>query len=442
MSATLPRETASGREAERKVIVFLVRHFNDIDHVVPIVYRMLKDSAARVELFCMDPFLDIGADIRIRFLEQRFSCKPSYIYQAHAPSLLHRLFGFLVCQTPYLRWPRGLRWVSRIALTLAYRLYNSGWTLRLYDKKWSKGWLQSSKVDRLVFDFGHKRGLYAAIADASEELGVGKIGVPQGIEFSMDLDWTNKWDATPNPNVLQDNWGWVGEFVVAGEHVKAMYAQLGIPSERITVLGSARYCQEWIDVYHRMLGPGPLTSDDGKLKVVYMDHSAEYRVDTEAVVASLRAISKLDFVDLIVRAHTREKLSDKRIGDFCHVVRDIHSVHLIHWADVVMTFTSSIIVDALNLNKVFVYPAYFHATRMLWEEYGACWAVSDQNELADALSCLHEAKCEVPYPEQNVARLLTDMVYAGVPEADVLGNYVDHIVRSRDRRTAESSVPG
>ena len=56
MSATLPRETASGREAERKVIVFLVRHFNDIDHVVPIVYRMLKDSAARVELFCMDPF--------------------------------------------------------------------------------------------------------------------------------------------------------------------------------------------------------------------------------------------------------------------------------------------------------------------------------------------------------------------------------------------------
>ena len=441
MSAALPQGTAAGKETGRKVIVFLVRHFNDIDHIVPIVYRMIKDGAAEAKLLCMDPYLDIRNDVRIRFLQEHFGCRATYIYQAHAPTMRHRLFGFLVCQVPYWRWPRGLRWVSRIARRVARKTYGSGWTKRLYDKRWAIGWLQSSEVDRLVIDFGHKRKfVYAAIADASDELGIGKIGVPQGIEFSMDRDWTNKRVATQNPNVLQDNWGWVGEFVVAGEPVKALYAQLGIPSERIAVLGSARYCEEWVDVYHRMLGAGPLQSDQGKLKVVYMDHAAEYRVDTEAVVASLEAISRLDFVDLIVRAHTRFRLSDERIADFCHVVRDIHSVHLIQWADVVMTFTSSIIIDAMNLNRVFVYPTYFHETRMLWEEYGACWAVSDEIELVEALRCLHKGDCEAPYSEEHVITFLTDVVYAGVTAADVLGNYVDHILRSQDRSMAGSSV--
>lgn len=439
MSTALPRQSATGQEAERKVIVFLVRHFNDIDHIVPIVYRMLKDSAARVELFCMNPYLDIRDDVRTRFLRERFGFRSKHVYQAHIPSLSHRLFGFLVCQAPFWKWPWGLRWLSHITRRIARRTYQSGWTRRLYDQEWATGWLQNSKVECLVIDFVNKgRFIYEAVADASDELGIRRIGVPHGLDMTKDLEWTNSMVAKSNPNHVQENWGWLGEFVVYGDSVKDRYSQLGVPAERITVLGSARYCKEWVDVYHRMLGPGPLKPNREKLKLVYMDHSAEYRVDTDAVVSSLRAVSDLGFVDVVVKPSTRVSLSDERLADFCYVAWDVHSVHLIQWADVVMTFTSSIIIDALMLKKAFVYPTYFHKNRMLWEEFGACWPVSNQDELIDTLRALHQGYPLVQYSVNNVQAFFTAIVYGGDPSADVLGKYVDYVVARKAVQTPSS----
>ena len=121
------------------MIVFLVRHFNDIDHMVPIIYRMRKDNAADLRAFCMDAHLEIRDDFWLNFFKNRFGCKTMYIFQAYTPSMRLWLFSFLVCQLRYVRFPVGLRWMSRIAKTLAYVAYNSTWRDRLYDKDWAEG---------------------------------------------------------------------------------------------------------------------------------------------------------------------------------------------------------------------------------------------------------------------------------------------------------------
>ena len=121
------------------MIVFLVRHFNDMDHMVPIIYRMRKDNAADLRVFCMNAYLDLRDDFRLEFLETRFGCKTRYIFQAHTPGIRHLLFSFLVCRFRYTRFPAGLRWMSRIAKKLAYLAYNATWRDRLYDKDWAEG---------------------------------------------------------------------------------------------------------------------------------------------------------------------------------------------------------------------------------------------------------------------------------------------------------------
>ncbi len=412
------------------MIVFLVRHYNDIDHIVPIIYRMLKDKAANLQVFCMDPFLDIHHDFRLKYLKEKFGCNTRYIYQACLPSIRHRLFYFFVCQLPHWRLPRYMEWISKVNHQIASRIFNSRWRKQLYGRGWAKRFLQANGVQCLVIDFTKKdRFIYASIGDASEELGVRKVGVPHGLELSTNLDWTNKNVAQKNPRNILGKRRWLDEFVVQSEGIKAKSALVGLPVEHIFVLGSTRYCEEWLNVYHDILPPQPVPyDDDDKLKVLYFDHSSEFRVNREEVVNSLRAISALDFVQLVVKPSPRGSLSDERLAALCRIDLSTHSVHLIRGADVVISWISSIVLEVYNLNKIFLYPTYFHQNHQLWEDYKACWSVSNLEDLLQALHAIHNGTFRLPYSDANVKAFLDEVVYGGKPGMDVLRNYVDFII--------------
>ena len=419
------------------MIVFLVRQFNDIDHIVPIIYRMLKDRASDVGVFCMDPSLNVHNDFRLRYLSDTFGCETRYIYEAYLPSIAHRLFALLVCQAPHWRYPQGLRWVSRVADRVATRL-NSRLRDKLYNQVWAARFLQADQVKCLVIDWGRKgRFIYAAISDAADELGVRKVGVPHGLNTIKNMDWTNTAALSGTTPPIGKNWGWIGEFAVQSQVNKRRYVLGGLPDERTHVLGSARFCREWLEIYHRILPAHTLPPSNGKLKVIYFDTAAEYRVNTEAVVSSLHDIANLDFVEVIVKPSTRMALSDQRLAHLCNVGYATHSVHLIQWADVVMGFLSSILLEAYDLNRIFLYPKYFHQNEMLWEDFGACWTVLDQDELVGALRGIYGGQHEPPYSRENVQAFLTEIVYGGDPKADVLGNYVNFILEAPSYLRAE-----
>jgi hypothetical protein len=61
---------------------------------------------------------------------------------------------------------------------------------------------------------------------------------------------------------------------------------------------------------------------------------------------------------------------------------------------------------------------------MIFEEYGACWSVSDYDELEAALKKADEDGAYKPYSDAEVRDLMTDLVYGGVEGRDVLGDHV------------------
>ena len=197
------------------MIVFLVRHYNDIDHMVPIVYRMLKDGGSDVKVLCMDPSQPVEGDFRLNFLKEQFGSPTRYIYQAHTPSLGHRLSSFTHSQALGGNAPLVTKWAAKFARRILGRVYGSSWRDRLYGKAWAREFLQEYEVQCLVIDYGRKgRFIYEAISDAADELDIRKVGVPHGFDLATNLLWTNQHVADQRPPDLLKEWGWLGELGV------------------------------------------------------------------------------------------------------------------------------------------------------------------------------------------------------------------------------------
>ncbi len=77
--------------------------------------------------------------------------------------------------------------------------------------------------------------------------------------------------------------------------------------------------------------------------------------------------------------------------------------------------------------KPVLYLKYLHANTMLFEECGACWTIHNEGELEYALQSLRKKEMDVPYGDVNVNRFLSEVVYGGQNNRDVLEDYVQLI---------------
>ena len=104
------------------------------------------------------------------------------------------------------------------------------------------------------------------------------------------------------------------------------------------------------------------------------------------------------------------------------------SVELCAWADVVLVIGSSIIIEPLLQGKPCLYLKYLHGNTTLYEEFGAGWIISDEQQLQEALLGLVADRKEVPYQQVDVNRFLNDIIYGGQAKRDVLQDYERFIV--------------
>jgi hypothetical protein len=209
------------------------------------------------------------------------------------------------------------------------------------------------------------------------------------------------------------------------------------------VLGSARFCEEWQRIHESLVPRSVSLNRNSQLKVLFFDHSSFFRMNLEEIAEALAAVAELEFVDLSVKPHTRNsKPSFPILSPRIQVDSQTPSLDLIRWSDVVISTISSIVLDAYRQKKVFIFPRRFTDNRMIFESYGACWSVSSQEELVAAMHSIREKPSDIPYSEADVALLERDVIYCGVEQTDVLGNYAQFLLsqvssyRNLDRERA------
>jgi len=417
--------------------LFFVRAFNDIDHITPIVWKMSMDKYP-VSVYCIDPQYDLDNDYRLNFLKKQ-GVTVDFIYNSFDQSLgfLHGALRFLFHRSfataRRMSFKGGTVWTFLLKIFgwLAERM--GSWFYRLakgmyYTENWAHKVIEQSGAQVLCFDWIRPRKYVVDILlRTAKEMSIPTVALPHGV-FLYTNDLVQSESKEEGQFERYNHYDYV---VVQNELFKEVISKSGINKEKIFVLGSTRYSNEWMAQNNKIL-PRKMKSNGkntGKLKVVFMTTRPHYRIHVEKTLRTFDILSSLDDVQVVVKPHTRTgKEAEMYKGLLLANVSDISSVELAEWADVMLVVGSSIIIEALTRHRPALYLKYLHENTTEYEEFGACWIITDEDELRDALLFLRDKKGHVPYTDENVNRWLAEVIYGGQNERDVLRVYEEFIV--------------
>jgi len=416
--------------------LFCVRHFNDIDHITPVVWKMKQDNYP-VAVYCINPRYDIENDYRLKFLKKQGVTVES-IYDAFDQKMngLHHTMRYLFLwfyakgkksNSHHLEKFFFLPRLNQLAAQIIGRVLYELTRISFYRKNWALNVLKDSKAELLCFDhILPSRYVVNVLLKAAKEKSIPTLALPHGVYLYTNESYKTRTSARQRLYKFNRF-----DYVIVQNHLrKDVLIRSGIASEKIVVLGSARFCSEWI-AKNRIILPRIIQStgrDPERLKVVFMPSKPRCRIDVERMHNTVDLLASLNEIEAVVKPHTRvgreaHLFDNMQLPNVSHVLTS----ELCEWADVILIIGSSVITEALMQGKPVLYLKYLHANTMLFEECGACWIINNEAELEQALQSLRKKSMDVPYGYENVNRFLSEVVYGGQNNRDVLGDYVKFI---------------
>jgi len=416
--------------------LFFVRHFNDIDHLTPVAWKLNKDGY-RVAVFCMNLRYDIRQDYRLRFLKDQ-GVAVDYLYDAFYEKRgpLHQFLYALIrgsynVQKKLTLDNHGkseimLRLLSRCARLLGSMFYKLTREI-YYDHRWARSVLERTNAQAVCFDYVMPR-LYVvdAFLKAARQMSIPVLALPHGVQL-----YTNEITKPKSTETRRfAKFNRFDHIIAPNKLRKDILVKAGVAEDKISVLGSVRYCRAWLEQNNQIVpkAAAKFSGSSKKLKVVLMPSKPQCRLDMERMFASCRLIAELNGIAAVIKPHTRTRKIDQfgnyPLPDVSHVL----TADLCGWADVLLVVGSSVMTEALMRGKPVLYLKYLHDNTTLFEELGACWIIHDESELKNALVSLQATKTDVPYSEKSVAAFLSEVVYGGDNNRDVLNAYEKFIV--------------
>ncbi len=418
--------------------LFFVRHFNDIDHLTPVAWKLQK-SGYQVAVFCMNLRYDIRQDYRLRFLKD-LGVAVDYVYDALSEKrgLVHQ-FLYSLIRTSYdtdqkltqeyqessVALPKLLGRLIGLVGTMFYKIARKIY----YGRRWACSVLARTNAQAVCFDYiMPRRYVVDAFLKAAGEKSIPVLALPHGIQL-----YTNEITKPKSTETRRfAKFNRFDHIIATNKLRRDILVKAGVAKEKISVLGSARYCRAWLEQNNEIV-PKAITKLSGSsenLKVVLMPSKPQCRLDLERMFTSCRVIAELDGIDAVIKPHTRTHKMDQfgnyPLPDVSHVL----TADLCGWADVLLVVGSSVMTEALMRGKPALYLKYLHDNTTLFEELGACWTIHNEDELKDALVILQADKNHIPYSKESVTNFLADVVYGGNSNSNVLGRYEQLILDS------------
>jgi len=396
-----------------------------------------------VAVYCMNPRFDYRSDYRLRFLKDlgvnvdylhnHFDSRRGRLHEL-VNSVMHKAYAAQKRFVPHRQgspsYERLIGYLAGQAGTMFYKLLRFGY----YDLRWARSILKKSGARAICFDH-IMPGLYVVgnLLKAAQEMSIPSFSLPHGV-----LLYTN--EATKPKSTDARRLAKFNEFdyiIVPNGLRKDLLVRSGVSAEKIFVLGCARYSDEWLEQNKKII-PRRIEAtahSKNRLKVVFMPSKPQCQADLGRLNTTCNILAGMENIDVMIKPHTRAG-GEKHLfeGNNLPDASRILTAELCEWADVSLVVGSSVITEALMRKKPALYLKYLHANTTLFEKLGACWTIQDENELENALMSLQKNKTGVPYEEAGVLDYVTEVVYGGRAEKDVLGNYENFIVgHAKDR---------
>jgi hypothetical protein len=423
-----------------KRIVFFVRSFNDIDHLIPLAHYCSLKEGIRVEVYCVNWEFKLFCNHNIRFLMSHGNCKVDYLWSQE------RWFsrdGFLTrcidvqkkIRSATKRKSKSSLKVLRGSAKVLSRITN--WAVGIaYDQLPLVKVFGGQRPEALIFDYLNPGALRNRnIVKGAIRESIATFCLPHGI-----LIFSNKY-ITRAKTLHIDSEGLLFDHYLGGGLVSDYLIWRGVPQDRIKELGSLRFCPEWMKIRESFLNRSSgsnINRDSDDLRITIFLHQLAYNVDFSSLKEFLECFTKISNIQVRIKPHTRgmnEAVIEEitRGAAWIEILPKVDSDDLIHWCDIVVSYGSSIVLEALLKNKVFIYPDFVDTNSIFFKDAKACWSVRNAAELIDAIESLKADINALPYSKERQQALLNKLIFASPSQTDVREEHFQYIVSSGSR---------
>ncbi len=395
-----------------KTVLFLLRTYNDLDHITPVIWKASICGFKTVFLFVEDDYSD---DYRVRFIESVGAKK--------IESSIIKFYYWRI--RPNLIFEAGKKILDLTVGAIIGRRF-----------------LVGENISCIVTEWGGPdgKGLAPFFLRPCRSMGMPNISIPHGYHSWLNNDFNiTVSESLRNTGMLPQlsNRNRFSAYVVQSNNIRRYCLESGISKEKLHILGSARFCQEWFNINSKIcIEEFRRPKLDTKLVVLFFLSHWVYNVDRKLTLSLLRRIAERTDAKLMIKGHTRGRQTggltpeeEKGLDGYDSVeyAEDgMHSPALVAESDVVVVYGSSICFEALLQRKPVCRPGYLSRNQTIFEESGVVFDARNEEEVITFINDQRLNKSRL-VDSEVLARFLDCHVENKRDNSGVLQSHVDLI---------------
>ena len=416
--------------------LFVLRTYNDIDHIVPVIWKFIKMGSSPTIIF--NSSYDYKSDNRIKFLISLGNINIIRMQdQKHEKNTIYlgsgKKFGFL--KWIYVKVYNQLR-KPHTSLGKIYRKL-------FFDCSEEYNLFKENNFDIAIFEWGNpemKGEIFEKIFTVAKGLGIPIFSLPHGLNVYLNSDIHQAYVSKIKKGLLPNfkPWNKYDKIIVQSKFHADHMNRFGIDDSRILVWGSARFSPEWQEInsslYEEFL---PSKKNNSKVNIVFMLPHWVYNVDKKNTIDLIYKISENKNLYIVIKDHTRgdtgtfpenhkEELSNRNNIEFNAITS---STALISWSDIVINFGSSIGLDAIYKGKAVIYPRYLHKNFTIHDIYDSAVISESSTEVIEFLNKYSDNPSAIKKNNENDL-LFKTVVYGSKEPFNILDYYYEQLISS------------
>lgn len=379
---------------EKKInCVFIVESNNDLDMIVPLIWKFSTDKLANVIIVNTSPGVIKANDPRILFVLKNSSVKyieiskdfkflddiSSYIYSKMKIGFFHRRYLNSLLKYSQKKFEK---------IPILKNFPTAVFVSYFLDHNAVKGALKWAKKYKFIKVFNN-HGITPFVVDSNSE--------NHSIAPSFDVCILTK---SSEKNLPKFN----------NKKTKKIYA-------------APRFSKEWCNKLSEVYSEKSLNFKKKKFRPVFMLSKWLEKDDKETIISAIKIVSEMEDTEVLVKPHTRGMILEESLPSNVKILNnEHHSRKIIQESDAIIFTRSSIFLDAIILHKPVIHLSYATNTDLASEALNCC-KTHDHHELVIKLNAIKLNK--TIYNSEQRKKCIN--FYAGENYHNMLDNIFDEI---------------
>lgn len=381
-------------------ILLLIRHYNDLDNLAPLISE-LQSQGVRQSLLCINP---------------RYNIFSSYLYRYITKDLG---ISFEYCMILNNGWRGGA--VRKLTPVFQFvssflNFLNRKWN---YEKKSLVQYIHNNGIESIIVD-----ERYLMVDTGFEFLNIFRQ-VAEELKLNVFCFQTGQnpfnIDAFKNENKA--------DYYKFRSHVSVFFpyqidcqrdVNNGLEKSIANYRGSMRYSPNWIKKLHTIIDKQPSLPKQG-IRVLMMLSKLRYGIDKELLIRTVEQLAQQEGVSLTIKPHTRGMRAEflGKAGSVVKVDYDTPSTTLITESDLCLCMGTSMAAQVLIEGKMLGDLRYLQAESNYFQEYKVAWIIDSIDQLLSGIEMMKKGEFNRPYSNKQVEEFNRFFIYGGQEPRDI-----------------------